>query len=72
MYVPLDKLYNNVFTQVWVACYKQFGRAANVPFLLLLLASVIVSQSIMFSVVFDLQIPPVGRVVCSAQQVWGG
>ena len=71
MHVPVDKLDNDVFTQVWVTCYKRFGRVANVPFLLLLLASVIVSQCVVFSVVFDLQLPPVGRVVCTAQQVWG-
>ena len=72
MYVTVNKLCNDVFSQVWVVCYKQFGRAANVLFLLLLLASVLVSQCVVFSVVFDLQLPPVGRVVCSAQQVRGG
>ena len=72
VYVLVDKLCNDVFIQAWVVSYKRFGRAANVPFLLLLLASVIVSQCVVFSVVFDLQLPPVGRMVCSTQQVWGG
>jgi sterol O-acyltransferase len=54
---------------VWVACYRRFGRAANVLFLLLLVVCVIVSQRVVFSVVFDLQLHPIPRVVCCTHQV---